>query len=316
MKNCKQQTGTPGEISPAVVVGGVNIDIGGRPWDPLVMHDSNPGRIHTSLGGVGRNIAHNMSLLGMRVQLLTAFGEDIYAARIEESCRSLGIDISRALRVPGADTSMYLYISDERGNMELAVSDMKLSCEITPAYLEANRDVLDAAQLIAADANIPEDSLAFLAGNGSVPVFVDPVSVAKAGKVKPYLGRIHTLKPNRAEAELLSGIKIRDEESLKMAAEKLLSTGLERVFISLGADGVLAADHREFIRADCCPAQVKNTTGAGDAFLAALAWAWEKKLDLRHTVDAARAAAAIASEGADTINPMLTEAAVLDRLQH
>ena len=46
------------------VVGGVNIDVGGRSFAPLVAGDSNPGVIRTSLGGVGRNIAHNLALLG------------------------------------------------------------------------------------------------------------------------------------------------------------------------------------------------------------------------------------------------------------
>ena len=46
------------------VVGGVNMDIGGHPAAPLVMQDSNPGTVGMSLGGVGRNIAHNLSLLG------------------------------------------------------------------------------------------------------------------------------------------------------------------------------------------------------------------------------------------------------------
>ena len=60
----------------AVVVGGVNVDICGRSFHPLVESDSNPGRVSTGLGGVGRNIAHNMSLMGVDVRLLTAFGDD------------------------------------------------------------------------------------------------------------------------------------------------------------------------------------------------------------------------------------------------
>ena len=46
------------------VVGGVNMDIGGWPGEVLVMQDSNPGVVRMSLGGVGRNIAHNMSPAG------------------------------------------------------------------------------------------------------------------------------------------------------------------------------------------------------------------------------------------------------------
>lgn len=66
----------------AAVVGGVNMDIGGQSDGPLVPGDSNPGRVRISLGGVGRNIAHNMALLGLDVRFLTAFGDDIYAQRM------------------------------------------------------------------------------------------------------------------------------------------------------------------------------------------------------------------------------------------
>lgn len=66
----------------AAVVGGVNMDIGGQSDGPLVPGDSNPGRVRISLGGVGRNIAHNMALLGLDVRFLTAFGDDLYAQRM------------------------------------------------------------------------------------------------------------------------------------------------------------------------------------------------------------------------------------------
>ena len=84
----------------AVVCGGVNIDIGAHSFAPLRAKDSNPGKVELSLGGVGRNIAHNMRLLGVPTYLLTAVGGDSRANQVEESCKELGIDLSHALRVP------------------------------------------------------------------------------------------------------------------------------------------------------------------------------------------------------------------------
>ena len=90
--------------------------------------------------------------------------------------------------------------------------------------------------------DIPAESIEWLADHCAAPLFADPVSTAKAVKLKPVLGKLHTLKPNRIEAELLSGVKITGDASLQKAAETLLDTGLHRVFISLGSDGVFAAD--------------------------------------------------------------------------
>ena len=192
-----------------VVVGGVNLDIGGRPHGELVAADSNPGQVRMSLGGVGRNIAHNMALMGLDVRMLTAFGDDMNAQRIAASCGELGIDISQCLTVPGGATSTYLFITDGHGDMALAVSDMEIYEHVTPAFLAGRARLLQNAQLLVVDTNIPAQSIAWLAENIRLPIFADPVSTAKAVKVKPVLGRLHTLKPNRIEAEgLLSGIML------------------------------------------------------------------------------------------------------------
>ena len=297
-----------------VVIGGVNMDIGGRGFAPLVARDSNPGRVTMSLGGVGRNIAHNMSLLGLDVRFLTAFGDDLYAQRIAASCGELGIDISHALQVPGGATPTYLFINDAAGDMALAVSDMEICDRITPAYLAANLNLINNAQVLVADTNLPRETLEFLAQRCTVPVFVDPVSTAKAAKLRGLLGSFHTLKPNRMEAELLSGVQITDDESLFEAARVLLATGLHRVFISLGERGVLAADRKEMRLVPCCRAEMRNATGAGDAFMAALAWAYLEGTDLEHTARAAAATAAMAIESDETINSGISAAAVRARM--
>ena len=298
----------------AVVVGGVNVDIGGRSFGKLVAADSNPGRVSISLGGVGRNIAHNMTLMGLDVKMLTAMGEDVYGNRITSSCTELGIDISHALRLPECATSTYLYIADESGEMALALSDMAVCDRITPAYLAANQQVLQNAQVIVADTNIPAETLVYLAENCTVPIFCDPVSTVKAEKLRPILDRIHTLKPNRLEAELLSGVPIREKQDAEAAAKKLIQKGVQRVFISMGADGVCAATAQEQLWLPNLPGNMVNTTGCGDAFMAALVWAYLQGMSLRETAMAGLAAGSIAMESPETINPAMSATALKLRM--
>ena len=300
----------------AVVVGGVNVDIGGQSFLPLVVKDSNPGKVTVSFGGVGRNIAHNMSLLGIKTEMLTALGDDFYASGIIASCQEAGIGISRALRLLGENTSTYLYLNDCDGDMAMAVADMEICRQITPDYLAKQLPLLEVnAQVVVFDTNIPEESVAWLAEHCHRPLFADCVSTKKAEKLHPVLGKLHTLKPNRIEAELLSGVHICDDASLRLAAETLLATGLQRVFISLGAEGVLAAEKGKMIRLHCYPAEVKNVTGAGDAFMAALVRAYMERLSLEDTARYASAAASIATESMTTINPALSSGAVSSRVQ-
>lgn len=300
----------------AVVVGGVNMDIGGVSYAPLVPGDSNPGAITMSLGGVGRNIAHNLSLLGIDTRVLTAFGDDIYGQRIAASCSELGIDASHVLRVPGAATPTYLYISGPDGNMNMALSDMAVMDRITPAYLAANQSLLQNAQVVAADTNIPQESLIYLAENCPVPLFCDPVSTAKARKLLPILPKIHTLKPNRMEAELLSGVPIRNRGDVEAAAKVLLDKGVHRIFLSMGAEGVYAATAREHFWLDSLPGKLVNSTGCGDAFMAALVWAYLEGTDLKHSALAGLAAGAITMESTETINPAMSATALRARMVH
>ena len=256
------------------VVGGVNIDIGGRSDAPLVAGDSNPGRIRSSLGGVGRNIAHNLALLGAKVRLITALGD-----------------------------------------MALAMNDMAIYEQLTPTFLETKLNTLNAAALVVLDTNLSAESIRYLGEHCTAPLFADPVSAAKAGKLEPILGRLHTLKPNRMEAELLSGVTVTDETSLYRAADTLLAAGLQRVFLSLGADGVLAADHERKIHLHNLPARMVNTTGCGDAFMAAVARAFLDGADLETAAKRGLAASAIAMESTDTINPAMSLTAVAERIQ-
>ena len=298
----------------AVVVGGVNVDIGGRSHAPLIAADSNPGTVSVSLGGVGRNIAHNVSLLGADVRLLAAYGDDLHGQQVESSCAGLGIDLSHGLKVSGGTTSTYLYLTDEQGEMALAVSDMSICEKITPEYLAEKSTVLDNARVVVADTNIPAESLRWLAENCAAPLFIDPVSTTKAEKIRDILGKVHTLKPNKLEAELLSGVTIRNKADLERAAEKLLSTGLQRLFISLGGDGALAADETGCHWLKTIPGNMVNTTGCGDAFMAALVWSYLEGLSLEDSARAGLAAGSIAMESEQTINPNMSAEALKERL--
>ena len=286
----------------AVVVGGVNLDIGGIPFEPLLVRDSNPGRVRVAVGGVGQNIARNLALLRVPVHFLTAFGWDEAGEQVVRTCESAGISLSSALRLRDASTSVYLYIADEMGEMQLAVSDMAVCGRITPEYLAQHEQLLNGAGAVVLDTNLPQESIQWLADHCTAPLFADPVSMAKADKLLPVLGRLHTLKPNRLEAELLSGRQIRTEADLKAAADALLQMGLHQVHISLGSRGVFAADRTASHHFPCCPVDARNMTGAGDAYVAGLVWSHLNGYGLEDSARFASAAAAVAVEGEETVN--------------
>lgn len=298
-----------------VVVGGVNVDICGKSAAALIARDSNPGTVRLSLGGVGKNIAHNLALLGMDVKMLTAIGGDDYARQVREECDKAGIDLSYVKEVPNGNTSIYLAITGPEGDMALAVCDVELAAEITPSYLESKLDLLNGAAAVVLETNLTPDAIAYLAEHCTAPLFADPVSVTKAEKLSGVLGRLHTLKPNRIEAQLLSGVEITDVQTLSHAADALLATGLQRVFTSLGAEGLYCADATERVQVPCFATDLKNATGGGDALMAALVYCHVHGFSVYQTARFALAASSIAVEDEHTINPALSSDAVLQRSQ-
>lgn len=283
------------------VVGGMNVDICGRPARRPVLRDSNPGKVSVRPGGVGRNIAHNLRLLGLEVRLLSAVGEDDHGALLLQSCAAHGIDTSLCLRAEGENSSTYLYITDEHGDMQLAVADMDVTASISPAVIAARLDALNAARAVVLDANLPAETLSYLAEHVTVPLYADPVSTAKAVRMKEILPRLACLKPNELEAEALSG-----ERDPETAARALVAAGVGRVFLSLGHRGMIAADGEKLLNLPCEQARVLNTTGAGDAVTAALCWAGVHGLDLEQSLRFALRAGAITCECMEANNPALS----------
>lgn len=293
----------------AAVVGAVNMDICGRPLKKLIFRDSNPGTMQLTPGGVGRNIAHNLRLLGERVTFLTVFGEDAYAGTLRRDCTALGMDLSCAETIRGGRTSSYLYITDEHGEMQLAICDTDISNCITPDYLSQHLDVLNGASAVVMDGNLTEETIAWLCANCTAPLFADPVSVTKAERMRASLSCIHTFKPNLTEGQNLTG-----ETEPEAIARAMLALGVQRVFLSMGPEGILAAQGDALVHLPCLPTRLVNTTGGGDAVMAALVWAYLHGLDLRASTAAALRAGKCTVEYAGTNNPALSPSLLLDEM--
>lgn len=266
---------------PVTVIGGANVDIQGKPVAELLMADSNPGHVKTSLGGVGRNIAENLTRLGMPTRLVTAVGDDKEGLMVMDNARELGMDMEDTIVSNKDRTSIYLYILDEVGEMVTAVADMDVVKRLTPNHLRKLLPKLENSPYVVLDANLPADSIQFLAENlKETRLIFDPVSVAKSTKIKGILNRFYALKLNRLEAQSLTGMPITTKEEAALAAKYLVEEqGVAKVFITLGKDGVCYRDKEGSIMEPGLPVKVENATGAGDAFTAAMVYAMSEEMD-------------------------------------
>ena len=282
------------------VIGGLNVDLIAASRNAILPGDSNPGQVRTALGGVGRNIAENLCRLGCETALVTVLGDDDRGLRALHACEKLGIRMDRTQILPGERTGTYLCINQPDGDVYAAVADMGIYERLIPERIAPLLPWLNTLDAVVLDANLPEPTIAWLGQRLSVPLAADAVSTPKAVRLLPALSRLSLLKANRPEAAILSGS---DETE---AAGRLLRAGAQRVFITLGSSGVRYADSRETGICPCFPGPVTDTTGCGDAFIAAALWAMLRGFTLAGQARCGQAAAAICARSPAAVSPDIT----------
>lgn len=289
------------------VIGGSNIDIQGIPNSSLIMCDSNPGKVNISLGGVGRNIAENMCKLGLNTKLISAIGNDLYGSQILSECKNYGIDVEDCYISNEIPTSIYISVLNNSKDMQVAISHMDILEKIDVSYIDSKHQCINDSLAIIIDTNLSKDVIDYITSIYShIPIFIDTVSSSKCVKIKNIVGKFHTIKLNKFEAESLTGIKINNIKDLEFCSKKLLDEGVNNIFITLGKDGVFCANKDTSIKIDAVEVDVISATGAGDAFTSALVYSYLNNFDIEHTAKFSMASSIIALSHSSTINPNMS----------
>ena len=240
------------------VIGGANVDITATSARAFRVGDSNPGKVHVSWGGVGRNIAHNLVLLGDEVELLTIFGGGVFGPVIEKACREIGIGTTHCEIADENTHSFFVAVNNADGELVGGIADMDAIEGMDTAWIAARLDVVNAADAVVADSNLLPATLAFLVDHCEKPLYLDAVSVAKAGRIAEAMAlsaskRVHALKCNALEYEALAGIE-----------------GVTRLYESAGAEGLRVHADGALHEYPAYPCIVRSVTGGGDALLAGI----------------------------------------------
>ncbi len=308
----------PELTGPILVIGASSLDVKGRTLEPLVLRTPNQGRIRSSRGGVGRNIAENLARLGVPTILLTAVGDDETGRRLLAQTAQSGVDVSHALVAPDGRTGSYVAILDHRGALDVAIYDMLISEQITPRYLNERRRLFQDAALVVIDANLPLATLKTifrLAHKYRVPVCADPTSTNLAPRLQPYLKQLHMCTPNQAEAQaLLGGEPIDGRDDAIAAAQQLVAQGVKIAVITLSAMGVCYATSSESGHVPALAIDVVDLTGAGDALSAATIFGLLEHMPVHEAIRLGVSAAALTLQSRETVCQELCLEKLYDQL--
>ncbi|GAA2459375.1 ribokinase [Actinomadura vinacea] len=269
-----------------VVVGSVNADlvIGVRrrpaPGETVLGSD-----LATYPGGKGANQAVAAARLGGRVGILGRVGDDGHGALLRAALAGAGVDLSHLLVTEGP-SGVALITVDPGGDNSIIVSP-GANARLVPADVDRARPMLAAASVVSFQLEIPIETVEAAAraaadAGARVVLNLSPPAPLPDG----LLALCDPLVVNEHEAAFLLGHRGGPAD----LAKELLGRGPRSVLITLGADGALVADAAGVTAVSSPKVEAVDTTGAGDAFTAALCLRLARGDDL---ADAARYAARV-----------------------
>lgn len=260
---------------PVVCLGAANLDRKLRSIATIKMGTSNPARQDESFGGVARNIAENLARLGLPVALISAIGDDSSGKALLAHAEAAGIDTRGTLRLTACCSGTYTAVLDDHGEMLVALADMALYDALTADFMASRAPQRASGALTVADMNLPSATLSALladAARDAVPLVIVAVSQPKMAHLPADLHGLRLLILNQGELETRVGRSLRSDDEFSAACRELKDQGARDIIITRGGTGVIYSTPAGIAHLDAPAAQIRDVTGAGDAFAAAVCW--------------------------------------------
>jgi ribokinase len=217
-------------------------------------------------GGKGANQAVAAKLCGADVFMMARVGSDLFGPATIENFKKLGIDTTHVRQVEGASSGVAPIFVEPNGQNRIFV--VKGANDLLKAAdVDAAADMLKTVDCMVMQFEIPIETVYYcvsFAKKHGIRCIVNP---APAGPVDMgALAGLDYFVPNESEAETITGMPVRTVEDAKQCATKLLSGGVERVILTLGANGSPCS------WAKACPSAMRYAAPISTRGFPPLAW--------------------------------------------
>lgn len=261
-------------------------------------------------GGKGANQACACGRLGGDCTFLSAVGQDGLGSVVIDSLKESRVDVTRVLYDKTEPTGMAIIAVNKDGdNCIMIVPGANAVCD--SAYFAANKDCIDAADVIIAQLETPAQDVYRLLEQAKTQGKITVLNPAPAPDSIPdfVLRDLDFLTPNETELEKITGMKTSTVDEIGAAAQTLLAKGVRNVLVTIGPRGALLCNAETTEIFPTFDTQRVDTTAAGDTFNAGFAVGLAEGKTLRDSITLANAAAAISitHKGAQTSIPTRQE---------
>ena len=254
------------------VVGSANIDLTTftsqfpKPGETIFAEKFNLG-----FGGKGANQAVAARLCGADVAMVARVGGDLFGPASIENFRRQGIDPTQVKQVAGLSSGVAPIFVDPSGQNRILVVK-GANDALTPAVVDEAAEMLKHVDSIVLQFEIPLETVYYTVAfskKHNIRCILNPAP-AQPIDMK-FLDGLDYFVPNEHEAEAITGRPVSTVEDAKQCAQKLLSGGIGRVIITLGANGSLLASRDGCVHVPPFSVKSIDSTGAGDAFIGSFA---------------------------------------------
>jgi ribokinase len=251
-------------------------------------------------GGKGANQAVASRLCGADVFMVARVGSDLFGPATIENFKKLGIDATHVKQIEGASSGVAPIFVEPNGQNRIFVvkgaNDL-----LKPADVDATADLLKTVDCMVMQFEIPLETVYYcvsFARKNGIRCIVNPAP-AQPVDLKALEG-LDYFVPNESEAEAITGMPVKNVDDAKRCAEKFLAGGIQRVIITLGANGSLLAGREGMEHIPAFAVKSIDSTGAGDAFIGSFAVFLGEGLPEREAVRRANLYAGLSTTGVGT----------------
>ena len=232
-------------------------------------------------GGKAANRAFIACKLGAPALLLARLGDDQEAEEAIRPLQDMGVNLDHVKRMEGQRTGLSLIAvrPDGKKSILLAGNVNKNWEEDGPRKVGDAILAAPEGSVLSVDLEIPAEVVKQALKAAKERGFLVVLDPSPASDFREeYFELADFITPNKTEAESLVGFEVKDPESGFRACAAMAEKGARHALVKLGKEGWVMISEGNRVHVPAPKAKVVDTTGAGDAFAGALAFAlWEKQ---------------------------------------
>ena len=294
------------------VVGSCNLDlVVNVDAIPLVGQTVLGGDLARIPGGKGANQAVATSRLGYSAAFIGRIGDDDNGKFLKQCLKDDFVDVTQLLETSDVPSGIAMIAVQSDGDNSIVVSP-GANAHLTSEDVE-NIPFLETATVVLTQSEIPIETVLATARNASGIFVWNPAPAPEEIVPLELLDVVDVLVPNQTELSLLAGTGPIDSVDKAISAAQTLPCA--SVVVTLGADGAVVIANNNVVHVPAPIVKPVDTTGAGDAFCAALAGELSQGNDLIVSVEQAVRVGAATTLVAGAQSSLPTPQQVTDRLK-